>query len=475
MTKNNKFTPRDAVLDPFGNPIRGNNIIEAVSGKNPPDWYTPLEPVEDKLVPGTPDLDKFFDALEADAKRFKPGRPAQKVAFLAGLATKKWSKYRVEPYDPDAIDGDNDGIVQEGTVWERPAGARILDKAGKELQAGLLRRNPSSDWQIVDSDGNAISYTPKAPSPSAPKKGTIGDISRAATVGEPIGGTSKPAKKGVKKVAVKKSEAQKEVDKPHTLEERGDAVNNWVSGNMRKLRTFVTDILNGSGNSDEKQREVLGPLASLGGGAGDVMWENYLRHRRRTAILMNAVADGQERNFPLYRGEYSELGGRELLDILAPGTEYGLPLRSFTEDDNTSSGIVSNFLEPHGTQRRDGTRIVIIMEPGAVSADVRDLAQSIQDEHDERDPQLVKERAGEGVRFSQSEARAFPFGGAEYELIDSELEHLVMGNAEIVSAEWQSPMGQTLDEVKDDRNGTIVLKIRQTESLGKPEVGKVWR
>ena len=70
MKKKKTPTPRDAVLDPFGNPIRGRNIIEAISeasGEDLPDWYTPLEPVEDKLVPGTPDLDKFFDALEASA------------------------------------------------------------------------------------------------------------------------------------------------------------------------------------------------------------------------------------------------------------------------------------------------------------------------------------------------------------------------------------------------------------------------
>ncbi len=48
-----------------------------------------------------------------------------------------WKKLRIEPYDPDAQDGDGDGIVQEGTAWERPAGTRILDaSSGAEVTRG---------------------------------------------------------------------------------------------------------------------------------------------------------------------------------------------------------------------------------------------------------------------------------------------------------------------------------------------------
>ena len=44
---------------------------------------------------------------------------------------------RPEPYNPDAVDADNDGIVQEGTAFERPAGTRLLNRAGQALQRGM--------------------------------------------------------------------------------------------------------------------------------------------------------------------------------------------------------------------------------------------------------------------------------------------------------------------------------------------------
>ena len=33
---------------------------------------------------------------------------------------------KVVPYDNDARDADGDGLVQEGTIWERPVGTRYL-------------------------------------------------------------------------------------------------------------------------------------------------------------------------------------------------------------------------------------------------------------------------------------------------------------------------------------------------------------
>lgn len=68
-------------------------------------------------------------------------------------------RLRIEPYDPDARDADNDGIVQEGTAWERPAGTRLLDEFGNELQRGLTSFT-RPNLQIIDADGNYVSYTP---------------------------------------------------------------------------------------------------------------------------------------------------------------------------------------------------------------------------------------------------------------------------------------------------------------------------
>lgn len=69
-------------------------------------------------------------------------------------------KLRLEPYDPDARDADGDGIVQEGTAWERPAGAKILDDLGNEIKRGLTSPYRNTSWKLVDKDGNDLNYRP---------------------------------------------------------------------------------------------------------------------------------------------------------------------------------------------------------------------------------------------------------------------------------------------------------------------------
>ena len=41
------------------------------------------------------------------------------------MATKKTYKPKVEGYVPEALDGDGDGMVQDGTEFERPVGTEI--------------------------------------------------------------------------------------------------------------------------------------------------------------------------------------------------------------------------------------------------------------------------------------------------------------------------------------------------------------
>lgn len=68
-------------------------------------------------------------------------------------------RLRIEPYDPDARDADNDGIVQEGTAFERPAGTRMLTELGEEVARGLTSESPLK-LRIVDGNGKDVSYTP---------------------------------------------------------------------------------------------------------------------------------------------------------------------------------------------------------------------------------------------------------------------------------------------------------------------------
>ena len=69
-------------------------------------------------------------------------------------------RLRIEPYDNDAIDADNDGIVQEGTAFERPAGTRLVDAVGNIIQNGITATQRAQGLRVVDRDGNTVPYTP---------------------------------------------------------------------------------------------------------------------------------------------------------------------------------------------------------------------------------------------------------------------------------------------------------------------------
>jgi hypothetical protein len=68
-------------------------------------------------------------------------------------------KLRIEAYDPDAVDADSDGIVQEGTAFERPAATQIVDELGNLIQAGITATQ-RGNFRVVNRDGSAVSYTP---------------------------------------------------------------------------------------------------------------------------------------------------------------------------------------------------------------------------------------------------------------------------------------------------------------------------
>ena len=69
-------------------------------------------------------------------------------------------RLRQEPYNSDAVDADSDGIVQEGTAFERPAGTQIVDEFRRVIENGRNSLSRSSGWGVVDSDGNSVSYKP---------------------------------------------------------------------------------------------------------------------------------------------------------------------------------------------------------------------------------------------------------------------------------------------------------------------------
>lgn len=85
------------------------------------------------------------------------------------------TRLRPEPYDPDAQDGDGDGIVQERTAWERPVGTRLLDANGDPIARGRSLTERPAGIQIVDKNGRKINYRPSySPNSDTPAGGGQG-------------------------------------------------------------------------------------------------------------------------------------------------------------------------------------------------------------------------------------------------------------------------------------------------------------
>lgn len=85
---------------------------------------------------------------------------AKPAKWSKGGAKRVWRRLRIEPYNPNARDGDGDGIVQEGTAWERPVGARIF-RGSLEIRSGeTAPKAQTGEFRVVDKDGAAVDYTP---------------------------------------------------------------------------------------------------------------------------------------------------------------------------------------------------------------------------------------------------------------------------------------------------------------------------
>lgn len=98
---------------------------------------------------------------------------------------------RIEPYDPDPIDRDGDGIVQEGTAWERPALTRLLDALGIEIAAGLTSDSRPKGARAVNEAGEDVAYMAsyeagQSLGRSLTERGNIGQVV-GGTLGENLG------------------------------------------------------------------------------------------------------------------------------------------------------------------------------------------------------------------------------------------------------------------------------------------------
>ena len=124
-------------------------------------------------------------------------------------------KLRPEPYNTDAVDADNDGIVQEGTAFERPVGTRFLNRAGQELQQGFTSLLPI-EGSVVGRDDKPIPYTPtwfgqlEIEEPTKPLLPSLAD-GGVSTVGSITVGLGKPQKIGNSRVQLRERAKRMEV------------------------------------------------------------------------------------------------------------------------------------------------------------------------------------------------------------------------------------------------------------------------
>lgn len=98
---------------------------------------------------------------------------------------RRWGGPRPAPYNPNARDADNDGMVQEGTIWERPGGSKYVDRLGKEISAAAAAVTPGA--YIADERGNRIDYTPtwqRGGAPGAPGEGDLTDVGTRPSLGD---------------------------------------------------------------------------------------------------------------------------------------------------------------------------------------------------------------------------------------------------------------------------------------------------
>ena len=73
-----------------------------------------------------------------------------------------------EPFDPDALDGDEDGIVQDGTPWERPGTPGVPNIPSRTIGANRLDDIRSRSTAASRRDGSRSTRDPNEPFPAMP-------------------------------------------------------------------------------------------------------------------------------------------------------------------------------------------------------------------------------------------------------------------------------------------------------------------
>lgn len=149
--------------------------------------------------------------------------PITKTTDFTRFETKAPKRFprKFEPYDPDAQDGDGDGLVQDGTPWERPGGTRILDRVGREIQRGLNVETRPAGARIVDADGNDVDYTPSWAGGTGDTIANIVEVRPPSILDQPAEGTTPLADHGASTLKERGLRTVRDVTNPNPPEPKG--------------------------------------------------------------------------------------------------------------------------------------------------------------------------------------------------------------------------------------------------------------
>ncbi len=86
------------------------------------------------------------------------GRRRRRVGRLLGGIGRGFRRVpKVVPYNHDAVDGDGDGVLQEGTIWQRPAGTSFdIPHGTRRRPPGLKPTGEGLSVSRVSTDGDAL-------------------------------------------------------------------------------------------------------------------------------------------------------------------------------------------------------------------------------------------------------------------------------------------------------------------------------
>ena len=156
----------------------------------------PVQPRSERVGGGhivRPSTDEYHNLIDYKTALFENAQSDPEIQFKLfgrrrrgrtpsiGRAARNLARRipKAVPYDHNAVDGDGDGLIQEGTIWERPSGTKYIRVPNGSMSL------PSAG-SLVDVDGKPVSYKPgqgvggKKPIARAPLGAAVGQGLRRA-------------------------------------------------------------------------------------------------------------------------------------------------------------------------------------------------------------------------------------------------------------------------------------------------------